>query len=695
MKLDMGDDLWYVFCGNSGCSRKVGKICSSGFLAIICPCSCINHIFIISVDILLLLVLLFIFTYKASVTKPLPYQNFWCYTKIPNLAAIFNGGLGLVYLGFGFWMMAEKPGSVDVVLPLYWCLMLLLHGFTWSLLGVAVWFKRHQLAEITLLRLCLIFTFFFAGFLCLQSLWEPLVKNVELVKIVLDILSFPGAILLLFCTFQTPEYAETNEDTDGAAFYMPLSCEEANGGSKINSEDNLTPFATAGFLSRMSFWWLNSLLKKGKKKTLEDRDMPKLRKEDRAEACYSMFLEQEKKESSGSPSILRTIFFCYWKEIFLTGFFALIKVIALATGPLFVRAFIRVAEGQENFEYEGYALTVGLFITKCLESLLERQWFFRTRLIGLQVRSLLSAAVYQKQLRLSNAAKAFHSPGEIMNYVTVDAYRIGEFPYWLHQVWSTSLQMCLAILIVYYSVGLATVVPLLAILLTVLINSPLGKLQLKYQIKLMAAQDKKLKAFTESLINMKILKLYAWETHFRNVVDGLRTEESEWLSAVLMKRAQKLVLFWSCPVLGSAATFWACYFLRIPLCASSVFTFLASLRIVQEPIRLIPEVVSAFIEAKVSLARIVKFLEAPEVQSVHVRKSFDGMELEESIFIKADKISWDNNSTRATLRNINLAFKHGEKVAICGEVGSGKSTLLAVILREVPHFDGEVSPLFD
>ncbi|KAJ9706092.1 hypothetical protein PVL29_001589 [Vitis rotundifolia] len=694
MRHNMGEDLWDVFCGNSGCSRKVGKICSSGFLAIICPCSCINHIFVISVDILLLFIVLFIFTYKASVTKFLPSQKSRCSTKIPNSAAIFNGGLGLVYLGFGFWMVAEKPSSEDIVLPLYRCLMVLSQGFTWSLLGVAVWFKRHQLAEITLMRLCSIFAFFFAGFLCLQSLWEPIVENAELVKIVLDILSFPGAILLLFCTFWTPEYAETNGDTNGAALYTPLSCDEACGGSKINSEDNLTPFAKAGFLSRMSFWWLNSLLKKGKKKILEDRDVPLLRREDRAETCYSMFLEQQnkqkQKESSDPPSILTTIFFCYWKEIFITGLFALIKVLALATGPLFVRAFIMVAEGKEAFKYEGYALTGGLFLTKCLESLLERQWFFRTRLIGLQVRSLLSAAIYQKQLRLSNAAKASHSSGEIMNYVTVDTYRIGEFPYWLHQVWSTSLQMCLAILIVYYSVGLATVVPLLAILLTVLVNSPLGKLQLKYQIKLMAAQDRKLKAFTESLTNMKILKLYAWETHFKNVIEGLRKEESQWLSAVLMKRAQKLVLFWSCPVLGSAATFWACYFLGIPLTASSVFTFLASLRIVQEPIRLIPEVVSAFIEAKVSLTRIVKFLEAPEVDGRHVKKMFDGKELEESIFIKADRISWDNNSTRATLRNINLVVKHGEKVAICGEVGSGKSTLLAVILGEVPQVDGKV-----
>ncbi|KAK3227972.1 hypothetical protein Dsin_007834 [Dipteronia sinensis] len=63
-----------------------------------------------------------------------------------------------------------------------------------------------------------------------------------------------------------------------------------------------------------------------------------------------------------------------------------------------------------------------------------------------------------------------------------------------------------------------------------------------------------------------------------------------------------------------------------------------------------------------------------------------------SIFIRSADISWDAcSSSNATLRNINLIIKPGEKVAICGEVGSGKSTLLAAILGEVPKISGTVS----
>ncbi|KAI5428152.1 Multidrug resistance-associated protein 7 [Lathyrus oleraceus] len=509
-------------------------------------------------------------------------------------------------------------------------------------------------------------------------------------KVGVDVLSFPGAILLLLCTYRESKCSDTDREINGS-LYAPLNGES----NKDDSVSRVTLFVKAGFFSRISFWWLNSLMKSGKEKTLQDEDVPMLREEDRAESCYSMFLEQlnkqNQKDPSSQPSVLKTMVLCHSREILISGFFALLKVLAMSSGPMLLNSFILVAEGYESFKYEGFVLAIALFVIKIIESLSQRQWYFRSRLIGLKVRSLLTAAVYKKQLRLSNSARLTHSSGEIMNYVTVDAYRIGEFPFWFHQTWTTSFQLCISLVILFRAVGLATIASLVVIVITVLCNTPVAKLQHKFQSKLMVAQDARLKATSEALVNMKVLKLYAWETSFKNSIEGLRNEELKWLSAVQLRKAYNAFLFWSSPVLVSAVTFGACYFLNVPLHANNVFTFVATLRLVQEPIRSIPDVIGVVIQEKVAFTRILKFLEAPELQSESVRNRYSDGNRRGSISIKSAEFSWeDSNVSKSTLRNINLEVSPGQKVAICGEVGSGKSSLLAAILREVPNTHGKI-----
>ncbi|KAI3689823.1 hypothetical protein L2E82_47793 [Cichorium intybus] len=454
--------------------------------------------------------------------------------------------------------------------------------------------------------------------------------------------------------------------------------------------------AKAGILSIFTFWWLNPLMKLGKSKVLDDKDIPELRKEDTAEECYSSFMETLEKRRGKSvaagngdsdPSLLSTLFVWQWKGLLVTGLFALIKVLSLASGPLILRAFIKLVQGNESFENEGYFLTGGLFLAKCLESISERQLKFRTRLVGLQVKSMLCAAIFKKQLRLSNDARLMYSAGQIMNYATVDATRIGEVPFWFHNIWTIALQICLGIFIIYYSIGVATIAALLAIVLIVVGNIPLGKLQHKYITKLMAAQDRRLKAITEAISNMKVLKLYAWERHFREVAGKLRTEEIKWLTKVMSQRGFFILMFWSSPAIVAVVTFWTCYLLGIRLDASNVFTFLATIRIIQEPIQIITDVAAVFIEARVALTRVLEFLQAPELQKDG--KNHENVE-ERSVVIKCESISWNDDSSKPTLVDVNLEVLTGKKVAICGEVGSGKSTLISAILGEVPNIKGTI-----
>uniref|UniRef100_A0A803PPY8 ABC-type xenobiotic transporter n=1 Tax=Cannabis sativa TaxID=3483 RepID=A0A803PPY8_CANSA len=652
------DNICTMFCGDDQYSSSPFDFLSLS--------NCTKQALSIFFDVVLLLTLLITMIQKLSSSKlgqvppARPTSNYYCFQGLSTLqilSAIFNGCLSLSFMFLGVWNLQDKLKVSHSLLPLNLWFPPLFEGFTWLLVGLTLSIKLKQLPTVPVWFLTILATLF-AGISCVLSLFEAVLNKQVTFEIVLDVLSVPGVILLLvLCTYKSCKSEESEDEVKG--HYRPLS-----GNNENDDIDSVTPFSRAGWFSKISFWWLNSLMKKGREETLNEEDIPKLRKADRAESCYLMFLEQLEKQKkkknkkdgfSAQPSLLKIIILCHWKEILISGFFALLKVLSLSVGPLLLNAFILVAEGKVSFEYEGYVLVIILFFTKCLESISQRQWYFRSRLIGVQVKSLLTAATYKKLLRLSNSARIVHSSGEIMNYVTVDAYRIGEFPFWFHQIWTTPFQICISLLILAQAIGLGTIAALCAVIFTVACNAPLSKLQNKFQTNLMMAQDERLKALSEALVNMKVLKLYAWENHFKTVVERLRNVEMKWLSAVQFQKAYNSLLFWSSPILISAASFGACYFLNVPLHANNVFTFVATLRLIQEPVRLFPDVVSVTIQAKVSFMRILKFLEAPELQMARIRNN---------------SLPWGSP---------------GQKMAICGEVGSGKSALLAAILGEIPN----------
>ncbi|XP_026427639.1 ABC transporter C family member 10-like isoform X4 [Papaver somniferum] len=346
--------------------------------------------------------------------------------------------------------------------------------------------------------------------------------------------------------------------------------------------------------------------------------------------------------------------------------------------------------GKESFKHEGYVLVILLLITKFIESLSQRQWYFRCGLLGIEVRSLLSAAIYKKQLRVSSASKTKLSAGEIINYVTVDCYRVGEFPFWLHQTWAACLQVCLGLAILFRAVGVASLAAFVVIVLSVLCNTPLAKLQHEFQSKLVIAQDKRLKAISEAILNIKVLKLYAWEMYFKSVIDRLRNEEVKFLEANQRMKGYNTFLFWISPILVSAATLVTCYFTRVPLNPGNVFTFLAALRVLQEPVMRTPDIIAMTIHAKVAFRRIVIFLAAEELECAKFRQIEFTENHKHAISISSGNFAWEGNPSMLTLKSVNLEVKSGEKVAICGQVGAGKSTLLAAILGEVPKVDGMV-----
>uniref|UniRef100_A0A803PGG9 ABC-type xenobiotic transporter n=1 Tax=Cannabis sativa TaxID=3483 RepID=A0A803PGG9_CANSA len=252
-----------------------------------------------------------------------------------------------------------------------------------------------------------------------------------------------------------------------------------------------------------------------------------------------------------------------------------------------------------------------------------------------------------KGLRLSSTAKQNHTSGEIVNYMAVDVQRVGDYSWYLHDIWMLPMQIILALAILYKNVGIASVATLIATIISIVVTVPLAKIQEEYQDKLMSAKDERMRKTSECLRNMRILKLQAWEDRYRLMLEDMQ------------------------------------------LTAGSVLSALATFRILQEPLRNFPDLVSMMAQTKVSLDRISGFLQEEELQENATITLPRGM-TETTIEIKDGMFSWDPISSRPTLSGIQMKVERGMRVAVCGMVGSGKSSFLSCILGEIPKISGEV-----
>ena len=353
----------------------------------------------------------------------------------------------------------------------------------------------------------------------------------------------------------------------------------------------------------------------------------------------------------------------------------------------FLLAFLFNTSMGNTFKNEGYVLAMAFVAAKLVECLSQRHWMFRFQQVGVRMQSKLVAMIYANGLTLSCQSKEVHSTGEIINLMSVDAERIGEFCWYMHDPWMCVLQVALALLILYRSVGVGSIAALAATVIVMLLNLPVASLQEKFQGKIMEFKDKRMKATSEILNSMRILKLQAWEMKLLSKIIQLRKTEETWLKKFLVGTAIVRFLFYNAPTFIAVVTFGACALIGIPLESGKVLSALATFRILQMPIYSLPDTISMIAQTKVSLERIASFLRLDEWKTDVVEK-LPRDSSDKAIELVDGNFSWDLSSPNPTLKNVNLTVFHGMRVAVCGNVGSGKSSLLSCIVGEVPKISG-------
>eukprot|EP00127_Corallochytrium_limacisporum_P006558 Clim_evm30s230 gene=Clim_evmTU30s230 len=330
-----------------------------------------------------------------------------------------------------------------------------------------------------------------------------------------------------------------------------------------------------------------------------------------------------------------------------------------------------------------------------------------------------------------NGDQAGATVGEIANLMSVDARKVQELSCYLPYLWTTPVQVCICMTGLYKVLGWPAFVGVALMVVLSPLQMLISMIYSHFQTLLMKRKDERMSVMNEILEGIRIIKLFAWEEDFIEKIEEVRRREVSSVASYMYTSAFSEVIWFGIPSMVSLVTFLT-YALcsQEPLTATKAFTALTLFNTLGFPLNVLPAMINEVVMSRVSLNRIVAFLNRAEVQGVPKVQakasswpdSNDGTTPGRVIVRNVD-FHWHDQDGATTnppsavpagdamhtilqqahapsapasparrrgaesfrIRNVTLDFPAGSFTTVIGLTGSGKSSLLQGILGEMPR----------
>ncbi|XP_019892293.2 probable multidrug resistance-associated protein lethal(2)03659 [Musca domestica] len=508
---------------------------------------------------------------------------------------------------------------------------------------------------------------------------------------------------------------------------------------KISRPKN--PYCSANIFSRLSFWWMRDLFRRGLKGPLEDEELYQHRKNldsEKVTGKFSQLWEEEKKRKN--PSVVRMIVKAYGSVFIPLGVpVSICESLSKALQPLFLGGLVAYfATGQTSISKENaYLFAAGIVLCSIVRVLLVHPYVFYLFQVGSKIRLALSGLMYRKCLSLSKSAANDEIRARAINILSND---LGSFDLaltFLHDVWKGPAESLLIGYLMYREVGLSAVIGVAFMLSFIPLQGWAAKNAAYYRQKTAEQTDFRVKLMNEIIQGIQVIKMYAWEKSFAKIVSDVRRKEVKAIRGTSYIHATL-----SCSSMISPLSLFlalASYvYMGDTLTAKRVYTVSSYFTMLNESmVHFWPLAIKYLSEALVSARRCKEFLldgdlaqetmhsekkaktpnksvmngnsekkrfedidcventeKVPLAKSNHprIRRIVNAESPVKSVVLQDVNASWETAEgyrIRA-LEHLNCEIQENSLAAVVGPVGSGKSTLLNLLLGEVQIDSGDV-----
>jgi len=273
---------------------------------------------------------------------------------------------------------------------------------------------------------------------------------------------------------------------------------------------------------------------------------------------------------------------------------------------------------------------LGLGVIPLLVSLLQTRHNSIMNHGGVYVRTAVSTMLYRKALTVSAAGRAMTSTGQVVNMMSNDTMQLQRFLQFAGFTAIAPIQIILALALIYQQVGNAMWVGVAYMFLLMPINMWVFSVVGKMRRKVLSHSDSRVKMMNEILTGIRIIKFYAWERPFGKEVARVRGKEMDALTKMSYVVAVGFsIILLSTPIIQPIFVFMTYVNIQDqPLTAATAFTTVALFNIMRFPFAFMPMGLLQFIQSRISLKRLERYLALPELNPYVIAEGPDSAALD-------------------------------------------------------------------
>ncbi|KAJ8734037.1 hypothetical protein PYW07_014588 [Mythimna separata] len=521
-----------------------------------------------------------------------------------------------------------------------------------------------------------------------------------------------------------------------------------------NREKKTNNYKRANWFSKTWFVWMMPTFWRGYKRDLYDSDLTKPKDShlsdklgDRLEKKWLEEIALASKQGR-KPSLLRAMTKAFWMSYAPSGIMFLIQALVLKPfQPVVLSLMLTYWEPGSTMTYEQavYCAT-GVIMMSLVIAFLNHHGTYSTQQFGMKVRIAACSLIYRKVMRMSSGALAQTTAGQVVNLLSNDVNRFDYAFIYTHFIWLLPLQVVVVCYLIYLKIGYAAIVGVIGIVLqTIPVQSYMSKLAARLRMRTACKTDERVRIMDEIISGMQVIKMYAWEKPFEQVVALARKNEIKQITSASYLRGVYLSFMVFTERLTLYITLLSYSLFGYQVTADIVFPLAQFFNTLQGTLSIImSNAVSFLAEALISVQRLEAFMLFDEredlrsvpdvdiaklVQMVENKKKKNNLsevDLRPNTFKKIDEegiynpgfecnekglmsgtlcpmpvspdvgiliqnvsASWTDDGP-ITLNQINLVVPKGKLCAIIGSVGSGKSSVLQLLLSELRSTNGRI-----